>query len=369
MERAKTCYRTDIWAYATTLWQMFNRGYVPTSREVKSTFDFKPNCFTIFLSSFQYNMWKMRLPPPPDCPRDVYELMIESWDVAPDRRVAPQMIFAKLTAARAMAGHAYTAVKTKTNFSNGSVISTQTDETLVTSNSDADFTERISNGSQASTMLSSDSFIYETDDLHQQTQNGKIILSNTTDFSPISGIENSDGVIETDDGHRLILQGQIGRGHYGVVFKGQYECEDKSIVVAIKRLNATPSKRALRDFEREINIMKQLEHPNIVKILTWMDAPEIMIVMEYMRHHSFSIYLSAHSPSLTTKRLLHFAKDIASGMNYLKSMKIIHRDLAARNILVESDECVKISDFGLAQVANDSGYYMMQNIRDFPIYW
>lgn len=370
MERAKTCYRTDIWAYATTLWQMFNRGYVPTSREVKSTFDFEKNDFNNLMSSFQYNVWKMRLPKPPNCPRDVYELMIESWDVAPDRRVAPQMIFAKLTAARAMASHTYATIRSEDRSmlpSNGSVSSTRTEDTLVTSHSDADFTERISNGSQASTI--SDPFIYDTDDLHQQTQNGKIILSNTIDFSPISGIENSDGVIETDDGHRLILQGQIGRGHYGVVFKGQYECEDKSIVVAIKRLNATPSKRALRDFEREINIMKQLEHPNIVKILTWMDAPEIMIVMEYMRHHSFSIYLSAHSPSLTTKRLLHFAKDIASGMNYLKSMKIIHRDLAARNILVESDECVKISDFGLAQVANDSGYYMMQNIRDFPINW
>lgn len=331
---------------------------------------------TNFSHLFQYKMWKLLLPHPPNCPRDVYDLMVESWDAVPDRRVAPQMIFAKLTAAKAVAGHTYTQINHRiiedvsTMHSNGSVISTQTDDTFV-QHSDCDFTDRMSNGS--STTILSDPFIYDPDDLPHQNheshaQNGKIILSNTN-FAPLSGVENADGIIETDEGGRLILQGKIGQGHYGVVFKGQYEIEDDSIVVAIKRLNSTPSRRALRDFEREINIMKSLEHPNIVKIITWMDAPEVMIVMEYMRHHSFSIYLSAHSPSLTIKRLLRFAKDIASGMNYLKSKNIIHRDLAARNILVESDECVKISDFGLAQVADSNGYYMLQNIRDFPINW
>lgn len=253
--------------------------------------------------------------------------------------------------------------------SNGSVRSTNTDHTFLTS--DIDSSERISNESESSTI--SDTFTYDNDDISQRTcgsqsLNDKISLLSSR-LHATSGVQDADGIIETNDGGRLILQGQIGVGHYGTVFKGQYEYEDKSVLVAIKRLNATPNRSALKDFEREINIMKALEHPNIVKIITWMDAPEVMIVMEYMRHHSFLIYLSSHSPTLTTLRLLKFAKDIASGMNYLKSKSIIHRDLAARNILVDSDECVKISDFGLAQVANADGYYILQSIRDFPIDW
>lgn len=47
----------------------------------------------------------------------------------------------------------------------------------------------------------------------------------------------------------------------------------------------------------------------------------------------------------------------------------MHRDLAARNILVDSDECVKISDFGLAQKADANGYYIVNNSRDIPIKW
>jgi Janus kinase 2 len=56
-------------------------------------------------------------------------------------------------------------------------------------------------------------------------------------------------------------------------------------------------------------------------------------------------------------------------MGYLQEKKIIHRDLAARNILVASEDCVKISDFGLAQVADSNGYYVMRNSRDLPIKW
>lgn len=56
-------------------------------------------------------------------------------------------------------------------------------------------------------------------------------------------------------------------------------------------------------------------------------------------------------------------------MNYLCEKNIVHRDLAARNILVESKKCVKISDFGLAQVTEGSNYYVARHSRELPIRW
>lgn len=56
-------------------------------------------------------------------------------------------------------------------------------------------------------------------------------------------------------------------------------------------------------------------------------------------------------------------------MNHLFEKKIIHRDLAARNILVQSKDCVKISDFGLAQVTDGNNYYVAQSTRHLPLKW
>lgn len=56
-------------------------------------------------------------------------------------------------------------------------------------------------------------------------------------------------------------------------------------------------------------------------------------------------------------------------MEYLAGQKIVHRDLAARNVLIDSDEHVKISDFGLSQFVNEKGYYISQNRRFIPYKW
>lgn len=56
-------------------------------------------------------------------------------------------------------------------------------------------------------------------------------------------------------------------------------------------------------------------------------------------------------------------------MEYLSKKNIIHRDLAARNVLVDSKETLKLSDFGLSQLANKDGYYTTKTRREIPYKW
>lgn len=106
-----------------------------------------------------------------------------------------------------------------------------------------------------------------------------------------------------------------------------------------------------------------------MKILAATSDPEVCLVMEYIKNGSLQSYLSIHRETLTHKKLLGFALDIATGMDYLGNMNIVHRDLAARNILVANENQVKISDFGLAQVTGKNDYYILQTNRDLPIKW
>lgn len=82
-------------------------------------------------------------------------------------------------------------------------------------------------------------------------------------------------------------------------------------------------------------------------------------LLDYLRNNR-------EGKSLKLNDLLDMAAQIASGMSYLESQKLIHRDLAARNILVGKNKIVKVADFGLARVIEDSEYTARQGAK-FPI--
>lgn len=200
-----------------------------------------------------------------------------------------------------------------------------------------------------------------------------ILFNFSTAATSLDSINLMQSIFELDDDYNVVLQGRIGQGFYGEVYRGTLEyVGDKDIEprqVAVKKLKSSAMASGLQDFEREIAIMKTLKHPNIVEILGVYQDPEISLVMEYVQHGSLQSYLKIYRESLTTKQLLTYALDIAKGMDYLGHKHIVHRDLAARNILVVDEFHVKISDFGLAQVMGTNEYYILKTNRDLPIKW
>ena len=157
---------------------------------------------------------------------------------------------------------------------------------------------------------------------------------------------------------------KIGTGCFGEVYYGCY----KNLEVAIKTLKqGTMSPQA---FLEEAVIMRKCRHTNLVPLYGVCSQEEpLLIVTEYMCNGSLLDYLrNPEGQNLTLPDLMEMASQIAYGMAYLEQVKLIHRDLAARNILVGENRIVKVADFGLARVIEDSEYTARQGAK-FPIKW
>ncbi|KAM3599821.1 uncharacterized protein V6R79_012070 [Siganus canaliculatus] len=172
----------------------------------------------------------------------------------------------------------------------------------------------------------------------------------------------------------LIFLKQLGKGNFGSVEMCRYDPLQDSTgeVVAVKKLQHSTAEH-LRDFEREIEILKSLQHENIVKykgVCYSAGRRNLRLIMEYLPYGSLRDYLIKHKDRFDSKKLLHYASQICKGMDYLATKRYIHRDLATRNILVESEMRVKIGDFGLTKVLpQDKEYYTVREPGESPIFW
>lgn len=112
----------------------------------------------------------------------------------------------------------------------------------------------------------------------------------------------------------------------------------------------------LKNVKNEIEILKQLDHSNIIKLYQEFETfRQIHIVMEYIGTTSLSEFLKKkQGKKLTEQEAKAIFKQIASAIDYLHQKEIVHRDVKLENILIESLSNVKLIDFGFATRPNPS---------------
>ncbi|KAI4348885.1 hypothetical protein L6164_009551 [Bauhinia variegata] len=154
-------------------------------------------------------------------------------------------------------------------------------------------------------------------------------------------------------------ENELGRGGFGVVYKGEL---DDGTKIAVKRMESGVIRtKALDEFQAEIAVLSKVRHRHLVSLLGYsIEGNEKVLVYEYMPQGALSKHLfhwkHLKLEPLSWKRRLNIALDVARGMEYLHSLahqSFIHRDLKPSNILLGDDFRAKVSDFGLVKLAPD----------------
>ncbi len=143
----------------------------------------------------------------------------------------------------------------------------------------------------------------------------------------------------------------IGQGGMGTVYRG-YDTVTKT-PVAVKVLKPDLIDRdaeLIKRFQLEGETLRQLNHPNIVKMLGADEGDHAhYLIMEYVSGGSLRDLLDDQK-TLTMQRALYIALDLADALTRAHRLNILHRDIKPANVLIAEDGTPRLTDFGMARV-------------------
>lgn len=144
---------------------------------------------------------------------------------------------------------------------------------------------------------------------------------------------------------------KLGEGTYGIVYKVKDFKSNK--IVALKKIRLENEDEGMPSTAmREIAILKELDHPNIVSLFDVIYEPhekKLHLIFEYVDYDMKKFMKSLKKP-LSNDHVKSFMKQLLEGVVHCHNRRIIHRDLKPQNLLINPNTGeLKIADFGLAR--------------------
>jgi serine/threonine-protein kinase 11 len=151
--------------------------------------------------------------------------------------------------------------------------------------------------------------------------------------------------------NQYLLHAKIGSGASSSVYVGEdLQTKEKYAVKRIRLQKRARSGDSLAQFEREIRLMRQFSHPNIIRLVEVLHIPstdEAFLVLEYAENGCLGSFLERNQ-SFSIAAILSILKQMLSAVKYLHDSGYVHQDIKPWNILLAADGRAILADFGIA---------------------
>ena len=146
----------------------------------------------------------------------------------------------------------------------------------------------------------------------------------------------------------------IGEGTYGMVLKAMHK--ESGQTVAIKKFKESDDTEEVRKTAlREVRILKQLRHDNIISLLeVFRRRRKLYLVFEFM-DRTLLEELERHPEGLDPMETKKIIWQLVRGLDYLHTHQVIHRDIKPENLLLSGAGVLKLCDFGFARTLAGPG--------------
>ncbi|MFH1726404.1 MAG: protein kinase [Elusimicrobiota bacterium] len=152
-------------------------------------------------------------------------------------------------------------------------------------------------------------------------------------------------------GGNFRIESEIGRGGMGIVYAATDLTLQRRVAIKRMRQEILQNQRELKLFLAEARLVASLRHPNVVEILSIVrESGQLFLVFEFVPGRSLQ-QLVADTGRLPYRQARVILRQIARGLDYAHSRKVIHRDLKPSNIMIDDNGNAKIMDFGIAHQA------------------
>ncbi|XP_054312826.1 cyclin-dependent kinase 3 isoform X2 [Pongo pygmaeus] len=142
---------------------------------------------------------------------------------------------------------------------------------------------------------------------------------------------------------------KIGEGTYGVVYKAKNR--ETGQLVALKKIRLDLEMEGVPSTAiREISLLKELKHPNIVRLLDVVhNERKLYLVFEFLSQDLKKYMDSTPGSELPLHLIKSYLFQLLQGVSFCHSHRVIHRDLKPQNLLINELGAIKLADFGLAR--------------------